>query len=112
MSKINKINNFETFIRLNESSARKLAIQTAVSKLKERFGDTNDKFVESVKEKGVDEVKDYVVKILVPFLKQIKAEEKEPNGLLKFDYDGLLAGLVSWSLVDLELQIIKKQKPE
>ena len=112
MSKINKINNFETFIRLNESSARKLAIQTAVDKLKERYGDNNDKFVESVKEKGVDEIKDYVVKILLPFLKQIKVEEKEPNGLLKFDYDGLLAGLVSWSLVDLELQIIKKQKPE
>ncbi len=111
MSKINKINNFETFIRLNESSARKLAIQTAVDKLKERFGNTNDKFVESVKEKGVDEIKDYIIKILVPFLKQIKAEEKMPNGLLKFDYDGLLSGLVCWCLVDLELQIIKKQNP-
>ncbi len=111
MSKISKLNNFETFIRLNESSARKLAIQTAVDKLKERFGDTNDKFVESVKEKGVDEIKDYIVKILVPFIKQIKAEEKMPNGLLRFDYDGLLRGLVCWCLVDLELQIIKKQKP-
>ncbi len=108
-----KFNNFETFVQsLNEGKTqRETAIRTAVDKLKERYGYTNDKFVESVKEKGVDEIKNYIVKILVPFLKQIKAEEKMPNGLLKFDYDGLLSGLVCWCLVDLELQIMKKQKP-
>lgn len=111
MGKISKINNFETFISLNESSARKLAIQTAVDKLKERYGDNNDKFLESVKEKGVDEIQGYINKILFPFLKQIAEQEKNPNGQLKFDFDGLLTGLVCWNLVELELQIIKKQKP-
>lgn len=107
-----KFNDFETFVQtLNESSARELAIRTAVDKLKKRYGDTNDKFLESVKEKGVDEIKDYIIGILVPFMNDIESQEKEPNGQLRFDFDGLLAGLVSWSLVDLELQIIKKQKP-
>lgn len=107
-----KFNDFETFVQtLNESSARELAIRTAVDKLKKRYGDTNDKFLESVTEKGVDEIKDYIIGILVPFMNDIESQEKESNGQLRFDFDGLLAGLVSRSLVDLELQIIKKQKP-
>lgn len=104
---------FDDFIieRKKSSSTRETAISTAVSKLKQRYGYTNEKFLKSVEEKGVDEIKDYIIKILIPFMNQIEAEEKMPNGLLKFDYDGLLSGLVCWCLVDLELQILKKQKP-
>ena len=45
-----KLNNFETFIRLNESSTqRESAISMAVSKLKARYGDTLEKFLKNVK---------------------------------------------------------------
>lgn len=112
MGTLNKMQKFNEFVLEKRGSTRETAISTAVNKVKERFGDTNDKFLESVEEKGVEEIKDYIIKILLPFIDQIEAEEKMPNGLLKFDFDGLLEGLVSWSLVDLELQIIKKQEPE
>lgn len=110
LSKMQKFNEF--VLEKKGGSARHTAIATAVSKLKEKYGYTTDQFLMSVKEKGVDEIKDNIVKILVPYMDKIETEEKNPNGQLRFDYTGLLEGLVSWCLVELELKIIRKQSPK
>ncbi len=105
-----KLNNFETFIRLNESSTqRESAISTAVSKLKARYGDTLEKFLKNVKEKenGVDDVKDYLVKVLTPYLERIEGQEKLQSSQFGLDFDGLLSGLASWSLVEMRLARMK-----
>lgn len=106
---------FNEYVREKKSvSARDTAISTAVSKLKKKYGDSFDEFLKSLKEKEgfVEEAKDYIVKILEPYLAEIREQERNPNGQLKFDFDGLLEGLVSWCLVELELEIIKKQEPK
>lgn len=107
-----KFNNFETFVQtLNEScTQRESAISTAVSQLKARYGDTTDKFLKTVKdkEKGVDDVKDFLVEILTPYLDRIEGQEKLQNSRFGLDFDGLLSGLAAWSLVELELQKTKK----
>ena len=110
---MNKINNFETFIqRLDESKTqREIAISTAVSKIKERYGNNIDEFLKSVQKDGVDVIKDYVVKVLEPYLNGIEAERRGKNGQLLFDFDGLIKGMITQCLVELELQIMKKQKP-
>ena len=108
-----KLNNFETFIRLNESSTqRESAISTAVSKLKARYGDTLEKFLKNVKEKenGVDDVKDYLVKVLTPYLERIEGQEKLQSSQFGLDFDGLLSGLASWSLVEMRLARMKTKK--
>lgn len=110
MNKMNKFNNFETFVQqLNEScTQRKSAISTAVSQLKARYGDTTDKFLKAA-QGNVDEVKDYLVEILTPYLDRIEAQEKLQNSRFGFDFDGLLSGLASWTLVELELAKMKKE---
>lgn len=109
-----KLNDFETFVqRLNESSTqRESAISTAVSKLKARYGDTTDKFLKTVKEKekGVDDVKDYLVEILTPYLDRIEGQEILQNSRFGLDFDGLLSGLASWTVVELELDRMKNKK--
>ena len=105
-----KLNNFETFIRLNESSTqRESAISTAVSKLKARYGDTLEKFLKNVKEKekGVDDVKDYLVKVLTPYLERIEGQEKLQNSQFGLDFDGLLSGLASLNLLEKRLARMK-----
>ena len=110
MKKLFEYKNFETFVQqLNEScTQRKSAISTAVSHLKARYGDTTDKFLKSV-QGNVDEVKDYLVEILTPYMDRIEAQEKLQNSRFGFDFDGLLSGLASWTLVELELAKMKKE---
>lgn len=110
MKKMEKFLNFETFILEESSTQRESAISTAVSQLKARYGDTTDKFLKTVKEKekGVDDVKDFLVEILTPYLDRIEGQEKLQNSRFGLDFDGLLSGLASWSLVELELQKTKK----
>ena len=106
MKKMEKFLNFETFILEEGSTQRESAISTAVSQLKARYGDTTDKFLKTIKEKekGVDDVKDYLVKVLTPYLDRIEGQEKLQNSRFGLDFDGLLSGLASWTIVELELQ--------
>lgn len=109
-----KLNDFETFVQnLNENcTQRESAISTAVSQLKARYGDTTDKFLKTVqeKEKGVDDVKDFLVKVLTPYLDRIEGQEKLQNSRFGLDFEGLLSGLAAWTIVELELQKTKKDK--
>ena len=111
MKKLFEYKNFETFVQqLNEDcTQRKSAISTAVSQLKARYGDTTDKFLKAV-QGNVDEVKDYLVEILTPYLDRIEAQEKLQNSRFGFDFDGLLSGLASWMLVEIELNQMKNNK--
>lgn len=109
MKKMEKFLNFETFILEESSTQRESAISTAVSKIKEEFGDTTEKFLESAKERGVDDIKDFIVKTLEPYVERIEGQEMlQTNGKFRFDFDGLLSGLVSWLLVEIELDRMKK----
>ena len=110
IKKLVEFKTFESFVhQLNEDcTQRKSAISTAVSQLKARYGDTTDKFLKSV-QGNVDEVKDYLVEILTPYMDRIEAQEKLQNSRFGFDFDGLLFGLASWVLVELELDRMKKK---
>ena len=99
---------FDDFI-LEEGSSRNAAISTAVSQLKEKFGNTKEKFLESARKRGVEEIKDFILKTLEPYIERIESQEKlQNNGRPTFDYDGMLSGLVSWILVEVEVGRMKK----
>lgn len=111
MKKIKKYLTFENFI-LNEScTQRNSAISTAVSQLKSRYGDTKEKFLKSAEEKGVDDIKDFIVKTLEPYVERVEAEEKVQTGeRFILDFDELLSGLASWMLAEIEINQIKNKK--
>ena len=108
MKKMEKLLKFENFILEESSTQRNAAINTAVSRLKEEFGDTKEKFLKYAKENGVDKMKDFIKHTLEPYIERIEGQEKLQNGRISFDYDGLLSGLVSWLLVKIELDRMKK----
>lgn len=108
MKKMEKLLKFENFILEESSTQRNAAINTAVSRLKEEFGDTKEKFLKYAKENGVDKMKDFIKQTLEPYIERIEGQEKLQNGRISFDYDGLLSGLVSWLLVKIELDRMKK----
>ena len=109
MMKKERFLNFEQFILEESCTQRTSAISTAVSKIKEEFGDTKEKFLEYAQEKGVDEIKDLVVKTLETYVERVEGQEKVQTGeKFLLDYDELLSGLASWMLVELEIGKMKK----
>jgi len=109
MKKIERFLNFEQFILEESCTQRTSAISTAVSKIKEEFGDTKEKFLKSAEEKGVDEIKDCIVKTLEPYIERVEGQEKVQTGeRFILDFDELLSGLASWMLVELEISKMKK----
>ena len=63
--------------------------------------------METAKKRGVDHIQQYIVRNLQPYLDQVERPELFQNG---FDYDGMLAGLVSWLLVELEVKRMKESE--
>ena len=80
MMKNERFLNFEQFILEESCTQRTSAISTAVSKIKEEFGDTEEKFLEYAQEKGVDEIKDCIVKTLEPYIERVEGQEKVQTG--------------------------------
>lgn len=111
MMKKERFLSFDKFVIEESCTQRTSAISTAVSKIKEEFGNTKEKFLKSAEEKGVDEIKDCIVKTLEPYIERVEGQEKVQTGE-KFilDYDELLSGLASWMLVELEIGKMKKKK--
>ncbi|MDY4862279.1 MAG: hypothetical protein SO162_07010 [Candidatus Onthomorpha sp.] len=111
MMKKERFLNFEQFILEESCTQRTSAISTAVSKIKEEFGDTKEKFLKSAEEKGVDDIKDFIVKTLEPYVERVEGQEKVQTGE-KFilDFDELLSGLASWMLVEIEINQMKNKK--
>lgn len=111
MKMISKFKNFDSFILEESSTQRNSAISTTVSRIKEEFGDTKEKFLKSAEEKGVNDIKDFIVQTLKPYIDRIESQEKlQSNERFMFDFDGLLSGLVSWMLVEIELDRMKNKK--
>jgi hypothetical protein len=110
MKLLDNLLSFDAYILEEGSSQRNAVIATAVSRLKEKFGDTKEKFLECAKERGVEEIKDFILQTLEPYIERIESQEKLQNGRPTFDYDGMLAGLVSWFLVEIEVGKMKKSK--
>ena len=101
-----KLLKFENFI-LEEKSHRTETIESVVKKLKKEFGETNEEFLQTAKKRGVDYIQKYIEQNLQQYLEQVERPELFQNG---FDYDGMLAGLVSWILVEKEVQRMKKSE--
>lgn len=111
MKMISKFKNFDSFILEESSTQRNSAISTTVSRIKEEFGDTKENFLKSAEEKGVNDIKDFIVQTLKPYIDRIESQEKlQSNGRFLFDFDGLLSGLVSWMLVEMEIDRMKNKK--
>lgn len=72
MMKKERFLSFDKFIIEESCTQRKSAISTAVSQIKSEFGDTKELFLKSAKEKGVDEIKDYIVKVLEPYVELVE----------------------------------------
>ncbi|MBO7321997.1 MAG: hypothetical protein J6U51_00215 [Bacteroidales bacterium] len=109
MMKKERFLNFEQFILEESCTQRNSAISTAISKIKEEFGDTKEKFLKSAEEKGVDDIKDFIVKTLEPYVERVEGQEKVQTGeRFILDFDELLSGLASWMLVELEIGKMKK----
>ena len=111
MEKIPLLKDFTTFVKgLNEDcTQRKSAIATAVSKIKDKYGQNATEFIASAKKNGVDTIKDFIITTVEPNIDRIQSQEKlQTNDMYSFDYDALLEGLVSWTIV--ELQLIKNDK--
>lgn len=111
MGKLIKLKDFDSFILEEACTQRTSAISTAVSKIKEEFGNTKEKFLKSAKEKGVDEIKDFIVQVLEPYIERVEGQEKVQTGeKIILDFDELLRGLASWMLVEIEINQIQKKK--
>ena len=110
MKLLDNLLSFDAFILEEASPQRNAAIGVAVSRLKEKFGDSKEKFLKYAKERGVEEIKDFILQTLEPYIERIESQEKLQNGRPTFDYDGMLAGLVSWILVEIEVGKMKKSK--
>ena len=111
MMKKERFLSFDKFVIEEACTQRTSAISTAVSKIKEEFGDTKEKFLKSAEKKGVDEIKDCIVKTLEPYVERVEGQEKVQTGeKFLLDYDELLRGLASWMLVELEIGKMKNRK--
>ena len=105
MKKLIEFKKFESFLleRNDTHVKRESAIADVVTKIKDKFGTTAKDFITSTKERGVDEIQDFIVKTVEPYLDQTEGHE------LLYDYDGLLSGLVSWILFELQLKLDEKR---
>lgn len=105
MQKLVELKDFDSFIleRKENNAKRDSFVEKAVSKIKKEYGLTATDFIAATRKRGVDEVQDFIAKTVEPFIDENGGEE------LHYDYDSLLAGLVSWILFETELQLGKKQ---
>lgn len=105
MQKLVELKDFDSFIleRKEKNAKRDSFVEKAVSKLKKEFGLTATDFIAATRKRGVDEVRDFIAKTVEPFIDENGGEE------LHYDYDSLLAGLVSWILFETELKLDKKR---
>lgn len=99
MKKLFELKDFETFVKeINENHAQKrTTAANAVKKIKEKYGETAREFIAAVNEKGVDDLKDFIVQTVQP-IDRINPRE------LNTDYDNILKGLVSWIMLELQLE--------
>ena len=98
MKKMFELKDYDTFVReLNENrSQKKSAVENAVNKIKEKYGDNARDFIAAVNKEGVDSVKDFIAKTVQP-IERLNPRELNP------DYNNILSGLVCWIVLELQL---------
>ena len=98
MKKLFELKDYDTFVKeLNENrSQKKSAVENAVNKIKEKYGDNARDFIAAVNKEGVDSVKDFIAKSVQP-IERLNPRELNP------DYDNILSGLVCWIVLELQL---------
>ena len=106
MKNLENFKSFDDFI-LEGSTRRADTIEKVVKKLKMELGKTKEDFLDTARNHGVGFIKNFILQNLQPYLEQLERTDLVQNG---FDYDGMLAGLVSWILVELEVQKMKQSE--
>ena len=98
MKNLFELKDYDTFVKeLNENrSQKKSAVENAVNKIKEKYGDNARDFIATVNKEGVDRVKDFIAKTVQP-IERLNPRELNP------DYDNILSGLVCWIVLELQL---------
>ena len=106
MKKLFALKDFDTFLLEKKDCKEKKesVIAKAVAEIKAEFGQTAKDFIVSTKQRGIDEIQDFIARTIKPYLAQTDGNE------LLYDYDSLLSGLVSWMLFELELKLDKNDK--
>ena len=96
MNKMIVLKGFDAFVKeLNENyTKKKSAIEDTVEKIKKKYGKTAEEFISSVKNLGIDDVKDFIVQTVQPIAR---------TKVLNADYDEILTGLVSWIMLELQI---------
>ena len=99
IKKITEFKNFETFIKeMNENhTQKKSVVESIVKEIKEKYGQTAKEFISTVNEKGVDDLKDFIKQAVKPI------DSTETKTLIA-DYENILLGLVSWVLLEMQLE--------
>lgn len=107
MQRLLELKDFNSFIleRKENNVKRDSFIEKAVSNIKKEFGATAMDFISTAKQKGIDEIQDFIVKTVEPYVEK----NEGGKGEVFYDYDSLLSGLVSWILFQMELKLNKKR---
>lgn len=107
MQKLVELKDFDSFLleRKENTVKRDAFIEKVVSNIKKKFGLSATDFITSAKQKGVDEIQDFIIRTVEPYVEKNEGGEGE----FFYDYDGLLSGLVSWVLFTMELKTDNKQ---
>ena len=98
MNKMIVLKGFDAFVKeLNENyTKKKSAVEDTVEKIKQRYGKTAEDFIAAVKDLGIDDVKDFIVQTVQPIA-------RTNTKVLNADYDEILTGLVSWIMLELQI---------
>ena len=101
MKQTNFLKDFRTFTsglienKFNEAQT----INDVKNKLKEKYGKTPQIFIQSIKEKGWEDLKNFTMSILPKNLNNIQGRD---NYLL--DFEKILSGILSFCILDIEIE--------
>ena len=101
MKQTNFLKDFRTFTSgLTENKSDEAqTINDVKNKLKEKYGKTPQVFIQSIKEKGWEDLRNFTMSILPKNLNNIKGRD---NYLMNFDK--ILSGILSFFILDNEME--------
>lgn len=97
MKKIETIKKFESFIAERHNPRKKSIIETAMTRIREKYGSVKnpETFLSKVKDDGgVESLKDFIVEII--------GDENISD--VTMDYDDILRGLICSCLVQIQME--------
>ena len=97
MKKIETIKKFESFIAERHNPRKKSIIETAMTRIREKYGSVKkpETFLSKVKDDGgVESLKDFIVEII--------GDENISD--VTMDYDDILRGLICSCILEIQMQ--------